>query len=142
MKIHHLGIVVSNVDEALAAFGLNRSRIRERVFDPNQKNTLHFIYLPENDLWLELVEPMDQDSSTYTFAKQFGLGLHHLGTVSDDLQETELRYSSIPGCFTLGRYQITVESFGGRVRTLFIAVKGLILEFVQIEQSRGSDHVI
>ncbi len=58
MKIQHLGVVVSNVDEALLALGLSREAITETVYDPNQKNNLHFIYLKENDLWLELVEPL------------------------------------------------------------------------------------
>lgn len=133
MKIHHLGVVVSDVDEALRALGLNRSFIKEKVYDPNQKNNLYFIHLPENNMWLELVEPTAEDSTTYSFAKKFTLGLHHLGMGSEDLQTSEATYSDIPGSFTLGRYKIHVDSFGGKIRTLFIAVKGLILEFVKID---------
>ena len=54
MKIHHLGIVVTDVAETLQALGLDETAIREVVYDPIQKNKLHFIYLKENDLWLEL----------------------------------------------------------------------------------------
>lgn len=132
MKIHHLGIVVSDVDEALVALGLDRSAIAETVFDPNQKNNLHFINLPENNLWLELVEPMAEDATTAKFAKKFSLGLHHLAMGSDNLEAVEAAYIARPGNFVLGRYQITVNSFGGQIRTLFVAVKGLILEFVKI----------
>lgn len=132
MKIHHLGIVVSDVDEALIALGLDRSAIAETVFDPNQKNNLHFINLPENNLWLELVEPMAEDATTAKFAKKFSLGLHHLAMGSDNLEAIEAAYTARPGNFVLGRYQITVNSFGGQIRTLFVAVKGLILEFVKI----------
>lgn len=132
MKIHHLGIVVSDVDEALTALGLDRSAIAETVFDPNQKNNLHFINLPENNLWLELVEPMAEDATTAKFAKKFSLGLHHLAMGSDNLEAIEAAYIARPGNFVLGRYQITVNSFGGQIRTLFVAVKGLILEFVKI----------
>ena len=70
MKIHHIGVVVTDVDEALAALGLNRLNITETVFDPNQKNKLHFIHLPENNLWLELVEPVAENASTAKFAKK------------------------------------------------------------------------
>ncbi len=134
MKIHHLGIVVADVDEALNALGLDRSAISETVHDPGQKNNLHFIHLPENDMWLELVEPCADDATTARFATKFGIGLHHLAMASDDLQATEQTYSARPANFVLGRYEIAVQSFGGRIRTLFIAVKGLILEFVKVER--------
>lgn len=134
MKIHHLGIVVTDVDEALTALGLSRSDITETVFDLNQKNMLHFIYLLENNLWLELVEPVTEDASTANFAKKFSIGLHHLAMGTEDIEATETAYTARPGNFLLGRYQITVDSFGGKIRTLFVAVKGLILEFVKVEK--------
>jgi hypothetical protein len=134
MKIHHLGIVVTDVDEALAALGLNRLDIAETVFDPYQKNNLHFIHLPENNLWLELVEPVTEDASTANFAKKFSIGLHHLAMGTEDIEAVEAAYFVRPGNFILGRYQITVDSFGGKIRTLFVAVKGLILEFVKVEK--------
>lgn len=132
MKIHHIGIVVSDVDEALSALGLDRSNISEVVFDPNQKNNLYFIHLPENDLWLELVEPVSDDASTARFAQKNGLGLHHLAIGTDQIEKVEAQYSARSGSFVLGRYAINVNSFGGQIRTLFIAVKGLILEFVKV----------
>jgi hypothetical protein len=132
MKIHHLGIVTSDVDEALATLALDRSHISETVFDPVQKNNLHFVYLPANDLWIELVEPMAETASTFKFAKKHGLGLHHIGFASDDLKQSEDGLASRPGAFPLGRYEISVEAFGGKIRTLFVAVKGLIVEFVKI----------
>lgn len=133
MQIHHLGLVVTDVDEALSALGLARSAIREKVFDPVQKNNLYFIYLEHNRLWLELVEPTEPGASTYTFAKKNGLGLHHLGMETRDLRASEQEYGKRPACFTLGRYRIEVKSFGGRIRTLFVAFKGLILEFVKVD---------
>ena len=135
MKIHHLGIVVTDVAETLQALGLEETAIRETVYDPIQKNKLHFIYLKENDLWLELIEPTDKTASTHKFAKKFGMGLHHLGMGSDNLELSEKKYENQKGAFSLGRYQIEVNSFGGKIRTLFIAIKGLFLEFVQVEKN-------
>lgn len=134
MKIHHLGIVVSDLDEALTALGIDRSAISETVYDPGQKNNLHFVYLEENRMWLEFVEPMADDATTARFAKKFSIGLHHMAMGSDDLESTEAIYTARSGNFVLGRYQIDVKSFGGRIRTLFVAVKGLILEFVKVER--------
>ncbi len=133
MKIQHLGLVTGNVDETLAALGLDRSAIQEAVFDPVQKNTLYFIHLPENDLWLELVQPMDETASTHKFVKRFGMGLHHLGFSCDDFETPAEKYREMPGAFELGRYEITVRSFGGRIKTLFFAIQGLIVEFVKNE---------
>lgn len=133
MKIQHLGIVTSDVDETLRTFGLTREAISETVFDPNQCNNLHFIFLKENDLWLELVEPTSDKSSVGNFARKNGMGLHHLAMHSDDLEETEKVYMQHEGAFVLGRYSIHVKSFGGNIKTLFIAVKGVILEFVKVE---------
>lgn len=133
MKIQHLGIVVSNVEESLLALGLNRDAITETVYDPNQNNNLHFIFLKENNLWLELVEPKDNSSSVANFALKNGMGLHHLAMSSNDLETTEKKYMEQTGAFVLGRYSIHVNSFGGNIKTLFIAVKGLILEFVKNE---------
>lgn len=133
MKIHHLGLVTNDVDHSLLALGLKRSDISETVYDPVQKNNLHFIHVPENNLWLELVEPMADDASTAKFAKKNGMGLHHLAIGSDNLDAVSAAYGNMPSAFTLGRYKIAVQSFGGNIRTLFIAVKGLILEFVQVD---------
>lgn len=134
MKIHHIGIVISDLNEALNALGLDRAAISETVYDPVQQNNLYFINLPGNSLWLELVEPMADDASTAKFAKKFSLGLHHLSIESDNLETVESTYVERPGSFVLGRYQIKIDSFGGHIRTLFIAVKGLILEFIKIDR--------
>jgi len=134
MKIHHLGIVVTCLDEALTSLMLSRSDITETVYDPNQKNNLHFIYLRENSLWLELVEPLMEDATTAKFAKKYSIGLHHLAIGTEDIEMIEAAYSARPGNFVLGRYQIVVDCFGGKIRTLFVAVKGLILEFVKVEK--------
>lgn len=131
MKIHHLGLVTSHLDETLRAFGLSKQDIVETVYDPIQKNNLHFIPLPGNDLYLELVEPVSPGASTYNFAKMNGHGLHHLGFETADFAERERYYATRPGAFKLGQYEIEVKSFGGKIRTLFFAVKGLILEYVR-----------
>lgn len=130
MRIHHLGLVVSNLEDNLNALGLSVKDIKETVYDPLQKNNLHFIHLEKNNLWLELVEPTVPTASTAKFAKKHGLGLHHLGFATTEYEAVEGLYKKCPGAFILGRYAINVKSFGGSIRTLFIAVHGLIIEYV------------
>ena len=122
-----------NHKETLQTLGLEEKDINEKVFDQNQNNMLYFIHLKKNNLWLELVEPVDQTSSIYTFANKFGMGLHHLAMQSKSLHFTEQEFQKQKGAFTIGRYKIKVDSFGGNIKTLFIAIKGLILEFVRVK---------
>ena len=134
MRIHHIGIVANDVDEVLKSFNLSRADIKETVYDDNQKNNLHFIYLADNNMWLELVEPVGEGSSVSTFAKKNGIGLHHIAMKSEAIESIEEAYNKRTGNFVLGRYKIVVNSFGGKIRTLFIAAKGLLMEFVSDER--------
>lgn len=131
MKIHHLGVVTTDLAATLDALGLSRDDIVEVVEDENQKNRLHFIHVEENDLWLELVEPMDAGSSIITFARRNRVGLHHLAFSGHDLPVMKKTLAAKPRLFPLGSYQIDVKSFGGNIRTLFVAFHGLLLEYVE-----------
>lgn len=130
-KIQHIGIVADDLEEALALLGLSRSDVSEEVLDTNQQNLLAFVHLPANDLWLEFVIPQATNSTTWRFAKKHGLGLHHLGFEAESLDGAARRIGQRTGVFELGRYAINVNSFGGSIRTLFYAARGLIIEFVE-----------
>ena len=130
MKIHHIGIVVSDLDKALKTFGFKVDDLSETVEDPEQKNTLYFCYDEDNHLWLEFIEPWDETSTTSVFAKKFGNGIHHLGYITDDIKCAEKELRSTSGNFFLGCYRIHVKSFGGDIQTLFFSSNGIIMEFV------------
>ncbi len=48
------------------------------------------------------------------------------------MQAVEQHYTAWAGNFALGRNDINVQSFGGPIRTLFVAAKELLLEFVKV----------
>lgn len=131
MKIHHLGIVTTNVSDTLIALGLEQDCVSEIVEDTNQMNRLHFIFIKENNLWLELVEPMDETSSTYNFSKKNIVGLHHIAFGNQNLENLKGELRERPQTYPLGSYKIEVKSFGGKIKTLFAAFNGLLLEFVE-----------
>lgn len=131
MKIHHLGVVTTDVAGTLQALGLPEDAVTEVVEDHNQMNRLHFVYLEANDMWLELVEPMAEKSSVFRFARKNRVGLHHIAFSSEDLSALKGVLAERPGMFPLGAYQIDVASFGGQIRTLFVAFHGLIIEYVE-----------
>ena len=135
-KIHHLALVTNNLELTLNSLNIKKSDIQEVFIDHEQKNTIYFVYIKENNLWLEILVPTNENSTTYNFAKKFGLGLHHLGFTTNNLEETEKNYVSRPMVFKIGNYKNKVECFGGEISTVFVAIKGLILEFVANVQKK------
>ena len=135
-KIHHLALVTNDLELTLNSLNIKKSDIQEVFIDHEQKNTIYFVYIKENNLWLEIIVPTNENSTTYNFAKKFGLGLHHLGFTTNNLEETEKNYVSRPMVFKIGNYKNKVECFGGEISTVFVAIKGLILEFVANVQKK------
>ena len=89
MKLHHIGKVVKDLDEAVKyhkeTFGLEP--IGKRVIDPIQKVevvTLNTGY--GEDLTLELICPISDDSPVNKFLKKGG-GLHHLSFEVEDIHK-------------------------------------------------------
>ena len=135
-KIHHLALVTNDLELTLNSLNIKKSDIQEVFTDHEQKNTIYFVYINENKLWLEIIVPINENSTTYNFAKKFGLGLHHLGFTTNNLEETEKNYTSRPMVFKIGNYKNKVECFGGEISTVFVVIKGLILEFVANVQKK------
>ena len=131
MKIHHIGIATNDVDSLLKVYKLKRDDITETIFDNEQKNNLHFIFLKENNLWIEIIEPVDKTSTISNFGNKNQSALHHMGISTDNIENENSFYSKLPSNFIIGKYQLAVNSFGGKIKTLFVAFKGMITEFVQ-----------
>lgn len=96
MKLHHIGKVVKDLEEARRyykeTFGMDS--IGEVVIDPIQKVEVLLIDTGYGDeLTIELICPTGEDSPIYKFLKKNGEGLHHLSYRVDDIQASikELR---------------------------------------------------
>ena len=95
MKLHHIGKVVKDLEEAKKyykeTFGLDS--IGEVVIDPIQKVEVLLIDTGHDELTIELICPIGEDSPIYKFLKKNGEGLHHLSYQVEDIQESikELR---------------------------------------------------
>ncbi len=107
MKIHHIGIVIRNLPEALSVLEIEDLELSESIVDNEQNNNLHFVYLPENNLWVELVEPLNNQSTVSAFLKRHGMALHHIGIEVNDLSQIENHYKDKKGIFMLGGYRIS-----------------------------------
>ena len=130
-KIHHLGVVCKDINDALKAFNLSLNDITEIYHDEEQNNKIYFFYLKDNNLWLEFVVPLNKESTVWGFANRNNFGLHHLGFNSLDLQNEKLNFNQLTGVFELKNYFLKINSFGGRINTLFFSFRGLLIEFVK-----------
>jgi len=85
-RIHHVAIVVENIDEALCfwedALGL---KVQEKRDIPEQQVSIAFLPLGGSEL--ELVKPTSEDSGVAKYLESRGPGMHHLCLEVDDLDE-------------------------------------------------------
>lgn len=88
-RIHHVALVVNDLDEALKfwrdGLGLNVASVEDV---PDQRATVAF--LSTGDQELELVKPTDDQSGTARFLHERGPGMHHIclevGDLADSLE--------------------------------------------------------
>ena len=86
LKLHHVGIVVGDIEEYCSyQFLEQRSLIIE---DPSQKALICFLNT-KNDCLIELIQPTKEDSPTYNFLSQGG-GYHHLCYEISSLEKVDL----------------------------------------------------
>jgi methylmalonyl-CoA/ethylmalonyl-CoA epimerase len=88
MKLHHIGKVVKDLEEERAyykeTFGLEA--IGEPLVDPIQKVEVLLIGTGfGEEVSIELIRPLGEDSPVYRFLKKTGGGLHHLSFEVENL---------------------------------------------------------
>ena len=130
-KVHHIGIASEDLNIALYALGTDKSKIKEVIDDTIQHNILHLIHQENSDLWIEIIIPKNDNSTIQNFVKKNKMGLHHIGFLCDNINDVEQKFNSSVESVKLGKYHTTVDSFGGKISTIFFAIKGMIVEYVE-----------
>jgi catechol 2,3-dioxygenase-like lactoylglutathione lyase family enzyme len=102
-KLDHIGIVVDDLDAALAHFRRlfdfdDRDLIYHRDYDDVDKETgavdkMHFCLFPVGEVYMELIEPAS-DGPMKAFLDRTGGGFHHLGITSGDIKAEWERHSA------------------------------------------------
>jgi methylmalonyl-CoA epimerase len=84
-KIHHVAVIVRNIDEAL---GLYRDRLGLEVEAVMDMEYDHVIigFLPVGDVKIELVAPTDGTTGSARFLESKGEGFHHVCFEVPDIQ--------------------------------------------------------
>ncbi|MGB9640052.1 MAG: methylmalonyl-CoA epimerase [Anaerolineales bacterium] len=83
-KIHHIAIVVENMDEALTFWRDTLGITNSGVQDISQESA-QVAFLPLGDSEIELIIPTSTDSGLAKFLAKRGAGMHHLCLEVDDL---------------------------------------------------------
>ena len=87
-RLDHIGIVVSNLDEALATYqGELGFTLLERVTISEQM--VEAAFLDGHNSTIELITPTDAESGTAKFLRNRGEGTHHVCYEVDDLAAVE-----------------------------------------------------
>jgi len=88
LKLHHIGIVVKNIQKSLGE--LNQYLNFESTTVPSLVGSqkVNICFLKTNNVFLELIEPAQENSPISDFVKKKG-GFHHLCFEVDDIH-TEL----------------------------------------------------
>ena len=86
MKLHHIGIVVQNINESLGEISnfLSFESTSLPTLVGSQK--VNICFLKTNSVYIELIEPADPDSPIISFVNEGG-GFHHLCFEVDDIQQ-------------------------------------------------------
>ena len=86
LKLHHIGIVVQNINESLGEISnfLSFESTSLPTIVGSQK--VNICFLKTNSVYIELIEPTDPDSPITSFVKEGG-GFHHLCFEVDDIQQ-------------------------------------------------------
>ncbi len=127
--LHHVGIAVSNLDEALKTFkttlGLEPTFVKE-VKD--QKIRVASFKVGESSL--ELFEPTDPSSTVAAFLAKRGEGMHHIALAVDDIRAT-LEVAQKAGAIAIDR-EPRVGAEGQLIAFLHPkSTRGTLVEFCQ-----------
>ena len=87
MKLHHIGIVVKNIQESLGEISKYIKFEETTIPTLVESQKVNVCFLKTNDIYLELIEPVGKDSPVEKFSDSGG-GFHHLCFEVDNILKT------------------------------------------------------
>lgn len=86
MEIDHVGVVVKNIEQEIKFWFDTFGYMQKTDVVVNTRQKVKVVFLKKQDsIDIKLVEPIDEYSSVYRFARKGG-GLHHLCFKCDEMQ--------------------------------------------------------
>ncbi len=84
-KVDHIGIAVSNLDEALKLY---RDTLGLKVEHVEDFEGMKIAFIPIGDTEFELLQPTDPNSALAKFLEKRGEGVQHVAIRVDDVQKS------------------------------------------------------
>ncbi len=131
-RVHHIGIVVKSLDEAIAMYqdGLG---LRVSKMTASEKDGVKIAFLPTAEAEIELLEPTVPGNSVHKFLETRGEGIHHICLEVDDI-EAHLRRLEAAGAILIDK----TPRQGADGLIAFIhpkSMKGVLVELIQRENA-------
>lgn len=137
-KLDHVGIVVKDLDESIILYEGILGVKPVSVKDVPTQNVRAAFFEVGNGVVVELIEPLDSDSSVARFLEKRGQGIHHICFEVDEVDE-ELKAMAEKGINPVepqGRVDIT-----GKIGFLHPkSTKGVLIELAQHGTPRDKDY--
>ncbi len=128
MKLHHVGIVVKNIEEGIRIYKnvYGFSQESDIIHDAIQKVKVVFFSTNTSDVQIELISPAAEDSPVSNFLKKGG-GLYHLCYESENLEKDIEKFRK-NGAKIIST---PVEAEAFKKKIVFIFFKKDIIELVE-----------
>jgi methylmalonyl-CoA/ethylmalonyl-CoA epimerase len=135
MIIDHIGIVVKSIEEGIDKWErvFNYKQMTEVVVNSIQKVRVAFLQKTDSTT-IKLIQPLDESSPVYKFAKNGG-GLHHLCFKCGDLDNELTRLRELG--FRILTEPEPGEAFCNEKIAFFYAKDGLNIELIDTELKYG-----
>ena len=84
MKLHHIGIIVKDIQKSLGELGKYFEFKETTIPTLVKSQKVNVCFLKSSDVYIELIEPIDDDSPVKSMAESGG-GFHHLCFEVEDI---------------------------------------------------------
>ena len=132
MKLHHIGIVVKDIQKSLGELG-RFFEFQETIIPALVKSQkVNVCFLKSSDVYIELIEPVEDDSPVKSMAESGG-GFHHLCFEVDDIFE-EIKKAEKNGARVIVE---PVEGFEGRlIAFILLDMKNTNCKLIELAEKK------
>ncbi len=133
MKLHHIGIVCSEVDIRKFIFKPQKKNI---YYDKIQNNKLIIEYNHHNNMWMEFVIPQNKKSTVYKYYKKNGPSVHHFAYQTKNILEQKKKLKNKNGLIYVNSFKTNIPCFGGAIKTMFYYNNNFFIEFLENDNKK------
>ena len=131
MKVNHLAIAVADIEQAREIWSKLLQMEKPHIHELPERGVKACPFKTEN-LMIELVQPIDENSPVWKFVHEKGGGLHHLALETNDI-DADIELGKSNGFRFLGENPVDGLD---NTKVIFIHPKsiGVLVELVQLSE--------